>query len=172
MRIAIWGAPGTGQAQLTRSLQSVIPPGCVLVDTDTLMHAICSHQDRADTASIADAVIQLRDIDLTLVMGMDLNLASEIPEKHQLTCSRVEADARLRAALGARGISYLVVYGAGEARTSSALQAIAHHAGTPLTPPTPLNAAWQWTCEKCSDARCEHRMFTDRLKIGERSAPP
>ena len=170
MKIAILGAPGTGKTELAQSLLSAMPTHCLLVDTLAFMTALCSDLVRDEDAQIADALNQLDDVDMTLVMGMDRIPAAR--DVHRCACSRENLDARLRALLSARGIHYLVIYGTAAERASSALQAITHHAGRPSARPASLTTAWQWTCEKCSDARCEHRMFTDRLKIGERSAAP
>ena len=64
-------------------------------------------------------------------------------------------------------IPYTVVYGHGPLRTANALHAVRdYRAATPnLSPPGASN--WQWHCENCSDAACEHRLFSDlNLKAG------
>lgn len=80
--------------------------------------------------------------DIVLVMGLDL------------PGSQVHAadDARLRNALHQAGTVYQVVYGLGPQRLQSALAALGRAPAVPT-------GNWQWSCEKCSDPECEHRLF-------------
>jgi len=89
-----------------------------------------------------------------------LGLPSQASEAH------AEADAQLRAALQAAGLTYVVVYGQGATGLDQALLALGQ---------APVQAGLQaareavqyaldggrmpWRCERCSDPECEHRLF-------------
>jgi hypothetical protein len=90
---------------------------------------------------------------LTLLMAPPV-LASE---------AHLAAHRDLQAQLQQRGWSYAVLHGDLKACHHTALQAIAHcldHDGQRAD----QTKVWKWQCEKCSDAACEHRMFSDLLK--------
>ena len=83
------------------------------------------------------------------------------------------ADAQLRAALQAAGLTYVVVYGQGATGLDQALLALGH---------APVQAGLQaareavqyaldggrmpWRCERCSDPECEHRLFRGLPGLG------
>ena len=87
----------------------------------------------------------------TLVTGLDLPWVADGLQR-DAAHPREEVDALVRHALQKAGIRYQVVYGQGEERLQSALAAL----GAPL-PGRESN--WAWSCEKCSDPECEHRLF-------------
>lgn len=74
-------------------------------------------------------------------------------------------DLRWRARLAQAGIGYSVLHGQTKARLDAALALLRPLLGMPAAqaaaPPTPTR--WAWTCEKCSDPSCEHRLFQDLL---------
>lgn len=146
-RIALLGAPGTGKSRLARELAG------------HLGQQACDHE------VLEGATPHVLPCDAILLMGLDLPSSA----------GGEAADAQLRAELQSAGLPYQVVYGTGEQRLRSALLALAA-AGMLPAAPAPHDEeggaarAWTWTCEKCSDPACEHRLFT-RLKQG-RAAPP
>lgn len=109
---------------------------------------------------------------LTLLTGLDLDCPPSARTDQEA------ADATLRAALARAGTDYRVVYGTGEQRIEHALRAIKSIAGeayissakglfdtkTGPEPPfaPPRRAAW--SCEKCSDPECEHKLFTSLME--------
>ena len=165
MKIAVLGAQGTGKTQLVQALRQVLPSHYQLSDGTALMTAIYSDLLNHDVAQYADALVQLRGFDLTLVMGLDL-AQPPADRQHQVCLSRGQVDARLRDVLDRQGVNYAVVYGLETARNDCARRAITHHTGQPVLAQRPARPQWQWSCEKCSDAGCEQRMFTVRLTIG------
>jgi nicotinamide riboside kinase len=172
MKIAILGAPGTGKTWLTQALrlaleQSTTASGIHIADAPPLMAAILAaitgDPCLPDSSFALLAWEHHRSYDLTLVTGLDLPWVADKLQRDGALAGGT-FDARLRHVLDEHAIYYTVVYGTGQARTDCALQAIAHHSGLPLTRTGSGNPAWQWNCEKCSDADCEHRLFSALLK--------
>ena len=106
------------------------------------------------------------------VAGLDLVLLMGLPAANASAPSRTaqtEADIGLRAQLQSLSVPFRVVYGEGQAQLSNALLALG------LTPDEAtrvqrteaqfdLNRGrTPWSCEKCSDPDCEHRLFTGLL---------
>lgn len=139
----------------------------LLADTTALMTAVYSDLLFGDTTLYAAALEQQRHFDLTLVMGLDLPWVAD-PQRDG-PHSRTPVDTALRAALAGGNVPFQVVYGQGVYRTRNALNAIESIAGFadgirargPFSPKT--THPWVWSCEKCSDPACEHRLFTDLL---------
>jgi hypothetical protein len=72
-------------------------------------------------------------------------------------------DDLLRKALMDAKLSFAVVHGEGAEQLANAWNAINvaadDDAGRTVAPEGAT--AWSWTCEKCSDPACEHRLFSD-----------
>jgi len=133
----------------------------VLSDTAPLMIAVYSDVIFGDTSLYDFAAAQQRSFALTLVTGLDLPwVADGIQRDGEVIRNRV--DQRLREVLAHYRIGFSTVYGTGEARTQNALQAIAYALGTGR--PADQRSHWQWSCDKCSDADCEHRLFSALVK--------
>lgn len=141
MAIAVVGAPGTGKTTLVQALRAALQ-----ADADT---ASCTvYEDDGSTQ-------QRHNRDLTLLMGLDL-------PRHPDTNgpALLQADAQLRHSLHSRAIAYAVVYGSDQARTECALQTIDYHRRRVVSQAPPAASTWHWNCETCSDASCEHRLFS------------
>ncbi len=142
MPIAIVGAPGTGVMELLNALPTAL---------------LAAGLPRTCGLSAAPALDPHPPFELVLLCGLPRTRAD--PQAQHI-------DTRLRQALDACGRPYAVVYGDSAAqRIHSAVQAIAHHQQAGFNPPT-SQTPWQWQCEKCSDAACEHRLFSSLLKTG------
>lgn len=139
--------------QARRALQA--PPGSWLVaDTTPLMIAVYSDM-LFDDPSLYDFALQHQQhYDLTLVTGLDLPWVADGLQRDGPHV-REPVDARLRAALARAGVAYRVIYGSGDQRLKQALAAIEGSAARPHA-----GGAWRWTCDKCSDPECEHRLFS------------
>ena len=63
------------------------------------------------------------------------------------------------------GIGFSVLHGDGEARLDSAWRLIQALLGLPPAESATRTTGrpWNWTCDKCSDPACEHRLFRDLL---------
>jgi nicotinamide riboside kinase len=129
----------------------------VLADTTPLLTAIYSDLLFGDTSLYADAVEQHRAFGLTLVTGLDLPWVADGIQRDGVAM-RAQVHQRLCEVLRQQGIGFSMVYGVGEARMQSALQAIRYALGQP--PPDMHRGKWKWPCEKCSDPECEHRLFS------------
>jgi hypothetical protein len=72
-------------------------------------------------------------------------------------------DDMLRQALMDAKLSFAVVHGEGPEQLANAWNAINAAADADAGHPAPPEGAatWSWTCEKCSDPACEHRLFSD-----------
>jgi nicotinamide riboside kinase len=141
----------------------------VVADTTALMVAIRAGLQSGHGALHRFALERQRRYDATLLTGLDLACATDGVQRD--AASRTEVDALVREHLQRAGVPYQVVYGQGPQRLRSCLQALA---ASGLLPDRPRDGAtmekaggagWVWTCDKCSDPACEHRLFT-RLKEG------
>lgn len=156
-------------AQAQRVLQA---PACdvLLADTTPLMTAIYSDIVFGDPSLYPFALAHHAFYDLTLLTGLDLPWVADGIQRDGTAMQR-RVDARLREVLQAHGLRYSVVYGQGAQRSVCALGAIdqcAQQAANGPACPDTGQSRWQWVCDKCSDAQCEHQMFSSLLA----SEPP
>lgn len=157
-------------AQTQAAAVLAIDSGLVIADTTPLMTAIYSHHLFDDPGLYPMALEHQRLYELTLITGLDLPW---VPDGLQRDGPQVRApiDALLRSSLMQAGLDFRVVYGQGLARLNNALLALG------LAPED--ERVWQgrasvqfalnegrtpWLCDKCSDADCEHKLFTGLLQ--------
>ena len=149
--IAVLGAADTGAAELAQLLTHALAAQPLwTVSFQTTPHA--QH-------------------DFALLMGLDLPVSGQVDE-----ACRTAQDSALREQLAALGVPFRVVYGAGRARLTHALLALGLPAPEGAVQQSREQAQFDlnqgrtpWSCEKCSDPDCEHRLFTGLL--GKRSGP-
>ena len=152
------------QAQAQRVLEA---GACdvLLADTTPLMTAVYSDVLLGDPSLYLFALTHHAHYDLTLLMGLDLPwVADGIRRDGPLAQARV--DARLRAVLQAHGLRFSVVYGHKAQRGECALSTIDQANVQVWRGPQAVlkgQARWKWVCDKCSDAQCEHQVFTALL---------
>jgi HTH-type transcriptional repressor of NAD biosynthesis genes len=130
----------------------------LVADTTPLMTAIYSDLLFHDMSLYQFALDHHRVYDLTLVTGLDLPWVADGTQRDGPKAQTM-VDTRLREILHTNGLNYSMVYGSGRSRADSALQTIAHHRLAPGQRPQ-RPSSWKWACEKCSDADCEHRIFS------------
>jgi nicotinamide riboside kinase len=156
--------------------------GTVIADTTPMMTAVYSHKLFNDKSLYAMAAAHQRMYDMTLVTGLDLPWVADGLQRDGPQV-REPVDALVRAALHSAGVAYKVVYGQGEERLNNALLALGwedkvanplHHTMMSAAQTTRTQAQYAlnrgrtaWACDKCSDAECEHRLFTDLLKAAK-----
>lgn len=178
MKIALLGSPGTGKTRLAQALVSALQlrghtarllgtheeglPNCdfVIADTTALLAAVYPDMDPQNDALKRSAIAEQEKFDLTLLTGLDLSSAT--------TARQRQVDARLREVLQAHDLRYSVVYGAGDQRCANALAVVDQWTSPGSNNFSVQHPGWQWVCDKCSDAQCEHQLFTSLLG----SAPP
>lgn len=132
-------------------------PDCdfAIADGTPLLAAVQRDVDEHDKSLYPHAITQQVGYDITLLTGLDLPNTS--------TARHHAVDSGLRGLLQAHELRYSVVYGAAEQRAASALLAIEQQACADSARPDLGPSRWQWVCEKCSDAQCEHQLFTSLL---------
>lgn len=158
MKIAILGAKGSGKSWLAKALSQAFDE--MSTDATPALAVL----ESASPVAVAP-------VDLILLIGLDLPLAaSEVASGPQDL--REAQDAQLRADLARGGAVFHVVYGTGAARLANALAAIRRMTAPDLEADCEYSTKekslfssydpkkWQWNCDKCSDADCEHRLFT------------
>ena len=144
----------------------------VIADTTALMVAIDGGMLYEDGSLYRFALARLHRYDHLLLTGLDLPWTPDGLMRSG-PGDREEVDVLIRSALARAGVRYQVIYGRGGERLASALMALATHGAVPAADPVeagesaPAGAveapSWITGCEKCGDARCEHRLFTGLL---------
>ncbi|HSI59742.1 MAG TPA: ATP-binding protein [Ideonella sp.] len=144
------------QEQERRVDEAAATHDVVIADTTALMVAIYSAMLFEDGTLYQFALERQRGYDITLLTGLDLPWVADGLQRDGPHV-REPVDALVREALARANIPYRTVYGQGGERLQNALAAIAA-AGDRQAPAGA--SAWVWTCDKCSDPECEHRLFT------------
>lgn len=144
--------------QAARILQA--QASCVVADTTPLVTAVYSDVLFHDKSLYAAAVVFQRSLDITLLACLDLPWVADGIQRDGVAMQR-RVDTRLREVLLAQRLPFATVYGLGPLRLQAALQAIDHaDARQRAQLPTPEGPTWTWVCDTCSDADCEHRLFS------------
>jgi nicotinamide riboside kinase len=129
----------------------------VIADTTSLMVAIYSAMLFEDGSLYRFALERQRTYDSILLTGLDLPWVADGLQRDGPHV-RAPVDALVREGLAKAGVAYRVVYGSGPQRLANALRALGDAARGES------GAAWTWSCDKCSDPQCEHRLFTGLLR--------
>jgi nicotinamide riboside kinase len=127
----------------------------VIADTTSLMVAIYSAMLFEDGSLYQFALRRLGAYDVILITGLDLPWVADGLQRDGPHV-REPVDALIREALARAQVPYRVVYGRGDERLRNALSAIEAGSAESHTG----NSNWVWTCDKCSDPDCEHRLFS------------
>ena len=143
-------------------------PQIVIADTAPLVIAAYSELYFNDGSLLPDALRWQQTVGLTLLMGLDLPWVSDGFFRDS-PAVRDATDAVLRRELQSAGLPFQTVYGQGKAREQQALRAIGRALGPALgrdllaSDPDWASGRRPWSCEKCSDPGCEHRLFSRLL---------
>jgi len=150
---------------IVAATQAQPAPDVVIADTTPLVIAAYSELYFTDCSLQPDAIAHQRGYHLTLLMGLDLPW---VPDGlfRDSPAVRDAIDNILRRELQAAGLPFQTVYGRGDARMRQALAALGPLLGSSLIDAAPVLAQGRvaWSCDKCSDPECEHRLFTGLLK--------
>ena len=141
------------QADLTEHASDV---DYLIADTSPLMTAIYSDVLFQDPSLYPFALSHQRIYQHTLVTGLDLPWQADGIQRDG-PAMRESIDARLREVLQHEGVGFSMVYGQGKQRLAGALAVLEPGASTLPQ----ARSSWRWLCDKCSDADCEHRLFSD-----------
>lgn len=150
-----------------RRIEDAAKIGVVVADTTSLMTAVYSDLLFGDTTLYAPALSAQHRCAITLLTALDLPWVADGLQRDGPHV-REPVDLRLRAALNELRIPYTVVHGQGDERLRNAWNAInsvvAGADGTGV-PARFVNkpSVWSWSCEKCSDPACEHRLFRELI---------
>jgi len=162
-----------GIAQMQAQALLSVQQGVAISDTTPLMTAVYSHLLFGDEGLYPMALAHQQLFDTTLVMGLDLPWVADGLQRDGPQV-RAPVDAHVRQALERSGILYRVVYGQGPQRLNNALLALGLAAEDAAAGQTREHAQYAlnagrtpWSCEKCSDPDCEHRLFTGLLQRGD-----
>lgn len=141
----------------------------VVADTTGVVVAAYSAHYFADDGLWPAALQRQRNVDLTLLTGLDLpwqpdGLLRDSPQV------REAIDRRLRQALQGAGLPFSPVYGRGPQRLAQALRAVQGRLGETLARPLVdrdevlEQGSGRWSCDNCSDPECEHRLFSSLVR--------
>lgn len=141
----------------------------VVADTTGVVVAAYSAHYFADDSLWPAALQRQRNVDLTLLTGLDLpwqpdGLLRDSPQV------REAIDRRLRQALQGAGLPFSPVYGRGPQRVAQALRAVQGRLGETLARPLVdrdevlEQGSGRWSCDNCSDPECEHRLFSSLVR--------
>lgn len=146
------------EEQLTRILGHA-DSTLLLCDTTPLLTAVYSDVIFNDATLYPWALEQHQAFAMTFLTGLDIPWVADGIQRDG-PAMRTRIDHRLREILHANRLAFSTVCGDLSARVQQVQAAILHaHGRTPSAPPSP----WKWTCEKCSDAACEHQIFTSLI---------
>ncbi len=159
-----------------------IPKGWVIADTSPLMTAVYSDYIFQDKGLYQQALVHQAAFDLTLLMGLDLEWVADGLQRDGEHV-REPIDTLLRQAMQSAKLPFKVIYGRSEARLSAALMAIQEGVGAASTDLGQHLSTFKslqsqrdegqyglnkgktaWRCDLCSDAECEHKLFSDLLR--------
>jgi nicotinamide riboside kinase len=147
----------------TRRIAGAARQGVVVADTTALMTAVYSDMLFDDPSLYAEALAAQAGYTITLLTALDLPWVADGLQRDGPHV-REPVDALVRAALARAGVAYAVVHGRGPERLASAWTALNLASGAePAAASRAAGTTWSWTCDKCSDPVCEHRLFTDLL---------
>jgi nicotinamide riboside kinase len=153
----------------------------VIADTTPLMTAVYSDHLFQDPSIYPYALDQQARFDVNLVLGLDVAWTADGIQRDGAHV-REPVDNLIRKALTEANLAYKVIYGQGDARLNNALVALREALSERLTAEV-ANAIFEsseqqrqdrqyglnkgtmaWRCDLCSDAECEHKLFSDLLK--------
>ena len=151
------------QEQERRVDEAASSADVVISDTTSLMVAIYSAMLFEDGTLYQFALARQREYNVTLLTGLDLPWVADGLQRDGPHV-REPVDALVREALARAEVGFHTVYGRGEERLANAVAALAPWVPGLASPGTvatqAASRAWVWTCDKCSDPECEHRLFT------------
>jgi nicotinamide riboside kinase len=157
---------GIAQEQERRVDLAAADADVVIADTTAIMVAIYSAMLFEDGSLYRFALERQGGYDCTLLAGLDLPWVADGLQRDGPHV-REPVDALVREALARAGVEFRVIYGSGPERLANAAGAIewlAGSAGAARRAAQRSAAPWRWSCDKCGDAECEHRLFSGLVR--------
>lgn len=140
--------------------------GVAVADTTAVMTAVYSELLFNDDSLYAAALDAQRGHAITLLTALDLPWVADGLQRDGPQVQE-PVDRLVRNALQRAGVPYAVVHGRGGQRLASAWNAITRSADADRAESVTAqgdtgtgSGAWRWSCDKCSDPVCEHRLFS------------
>jgi nicotinamide riboside kinase len=154
-------------AEQMRRIAEAAKQGVVVADTTAVMTAIYSDMRFGDTSLYAPALKAHTGYAITLLTALDIPWVADGLQRDGPHV-RDPVNAKVRAALTSAKLPFTVIHGLGTERLSNAWNAITAFVDRAddvrsATSSKAGNSGWSWSCEKCSDPICEHRLFTELL---------
>lgn len=131
----------------------------VLADTTPLITAIYSELLFGDNSLYPMALKFAQRCALHMLCATDLPWVADGLQRDG-EAARLAFDTRLRTVLTHERIAYATILGQGEARTQRALRQLDATLWAQPSARSAPQVPWKWSCERCSDARCEHQLFS------------
>ena len=133
------------------------PSSVVISDSSALMTALYSHYYFGDQSLLDHGLKHQSRFQLTFLTGLDVPWVEDgIQRDHPQ--ARLAIDTLVRQTLLNHQIPFTTVYGTRAQRLNTLLTAVEFYAKN--SPEQPPQQAWQWCCEKCSDASSERQLFS------------
>lgn len=134
----------------------------VLADTTPLNTALYSELLFGDNSLYPMALEFAQRCALQLLCATDLPWVADGLQRDG-EAARLAFDTRLRTVLAQQRLAYATILGQGEARTQRALRQLDTALFATTSSSQAAKTPWKWSCERCSDARCEHLLFSALL---------
>jgi len=182
MRVAILGAPGSGKTALARALRDQDWPDFSAVALLPSPTAVGSEQASSQPSDRPGERTSTLPSDPASDGPADARpglLLCDAPPLAWVLAGAADAPAfgcvllleggtaptlGLRQTLSTRGLAYASLHGPASAQQEQARSAILHALRAPRhASQTERPGSWQWCCDSCSDAACEHRLFSALL---------
>lgn len=131
----------------------------VLADTTPLNTAVYSDLLFGDSSLYPMALEFAQRCALHLLCATDLPWVADGLQRDG-EAARLAFDTRLRTVLAQQRLAYATILGQDEARTQRALRQLDTALFATASNSEAAQTPWKWSCERCSDARCEHLLFS------------
>jgi hypothetical protein len=155
----------TAALPLRWEITSDTPLQRLLEQAQASVNQLDSADHDTESTEFQEALAQQRNFDHTFLLGLDI--APSAPAmRPQSASERSRIDSLLRRTLTQANVPFQVLYGLEDERLRHALTALQLAEAKPETAATKRSSSskpWVWTCDKCSDPACEHRLLSDLL---------
>jgi len=146
---------GIARTQSQRIAEAARAHELVVADTTSMMVAVYHRLLFNDASLLPDAVAELAQQRVTLLMALDLPWVPD-PGIRDGAHVREPVDTLLRDALRDGGVPFAVIAGSGEQRLANAMRAVQ---AALIAAPDPTAPRWRHVCAECGDPDCERHLL-------------